>query len=219
VVKRGRRVTDFVSLADLAPTFVEAAGEAVPPAMTGRSLMPLLRAEGGGRIDPSRDHVLVGRERHTPAQEAPSTVGYPQRAIRTDDYLYVKNFEPDRWPVGSPRGSTRGPAFSDCDDSPTKQYLVDGRDDPAIKRFYDLAFAKRPTEELYDLAKDPDQVVNLADDPALADIKAALAARLDDGLRVSGDPRMFGRGHELETFPYLGGGAKRRTESNPAHEP
>ena len=219
VVKPGRRVTDFVSLADLAPTFVEAAGEPVPAVMTGRSLMPLLRADGSGRIDPARDHVLVGRERHTPAQEAPSTVGYPQRAIRTDDYLYVKNFEPDRWPVGSPRGSTRGPAFSDCDDGPTKHYLVDGRDDPALKRFYDLAFAKRPAEELYDLAKDPGQVVNIADDPAVADVKAALAARLDEALRASDDPRMFGRGHELESFPYLGAGAKRRTKSNPAIEP
>ncbi len=219
VVKPGRRVTDFVSLADLAPTYLEAAGQAVPPAMTGRSLMPLFRAAGSGRIDPTRDHVLVGRERHTPAQEAPSTVGYPHRAIRTDEYLYVKNLEPDRWPVGAPSGSTRGPVFSDCDDGPTKQLLLDGRDDPAIKRFYDLAFAKRPAEELYDLAKDPGQIVNVANDPAMAEIKAGLAARLEEGLRASGDPRMFGRGHELESFPYLGPIPKRPTKSNPATEP
>jgi arylsulfatase A-like enzyme len=76
-VKPGRTVTDFVSLSDLAPTFLAATGLAVPPAMTGRSLLPLLAAEGSGRIDPARDHVLVGRERHTPAQEAPGTGGYP----------------------------------------------------------------------------------------------------------------------------------------------
>jgi len=99
-VKPGRTVTDFVSLADLAPTFLGAAGLAVPAAMTGRSLLPVLTAAGSGRIDPARDHVLTGRERHTPAQEAPSTGGYPMRAIRTDTHLSIRNDEPDRWPSG-----------------------------------------------------------------------------------------------------------------------
>jgi arylsulfatase A-like enzyme len=204
VVRPGRRVTDFVSLADLAPTYLQASGEPVPPEMTGRSLLPLLRAEESGRIDLSRDHVLVGRERHTPAQEAPSTVGYPQRAIRTYTFLYIKNLEPDRWPVGSPNGSTRGPVFSDCDDGPTKSLLLKDRDDPAIKPYYDLAFSKRPAEELYDLANDPGQVTNVAADPSFAEVKITLAKRLDEALKASGDPRMDGRGHELESFPYLG---------------
>ena len=218
VVKPGRRVTDLVSLADLAPTYLQAAGEPVPPEMTGRSLLPLLQAERSGRIDPTRDHVLVGRERHTPAQEAPSTVGYPQRAIRTNGYLYIKNLEPDRWPVGSPKGSTRGPVFSDCDEGPTKKLLLQGHDDPAINPFYALAFSKRPAEELYDLAKDPGQVTNVADDPAFAEVKASLAKRLNEGLKASGDPRMVGRGHELESFPYLGPNPDRAAKSNPATE-
>ena len=41
-VKPGRRVTDFVSLTDLAPTFLELAGVDVPEAMTGRSLVTVL---------------------------------------------------------------------------------------------------------------------------------------------------------------------------------
>jgi arylsulfatase A-like enzyme len=197
-------VTDFVSLSDLAPTFLAAAGRAVPPAMTGRSLLPLLAAEGSGRIDPARDHVLVGRERHTPAQEAPSSGGYPMRAIRTDTHLYIRNFEPDRWPSGCPTGSTKGWGYADCDDSPTKRYLVERQDDPSVKPFFALAFAKRPVEELYDLAKDPGQLVNVAADPAQAEAKAALAKRLDAGLAATGDPRQAGRGAELEAHPYLG---------------
>jgi arylsulfatase A-like enzyme len=180
--------------------------------------MPLLVADKSGRIDASRDHVLVGRERHTPAQEAPSTSGYPQRAIRTDDYLYVRNLEPDRWPAGSPTGSLKGP-FSDCDEGPTKSFLIDHQDDPAIKPSYDRAFAKRPAEELYDLAKDPEQLVNVAGDPAYAQSKVVLAGRLDEGLKTSGDPRMLGRGHELESFPYLGPIPKRPVKSNPATAP
>ena len=219
VVKTARRVTDFISLADLAPTFLEAAGLAVPPAMTGRSLLPLLAAEGSGRIDPARDHVLVGRERHTPAQEAPSTVGYPMRAIRTDSHLYIRNFEPDRWPSGAPTGSTRGPVFSDCDDSPTKQVLVERQDDPTIRPFYDLAFAKRPAEELYDLATDPGQLVNVAADPAHAQAKDDLAARLTEALGTTADLRMTGRGDVLESFPYLGPPGVIPAKRNPATEP
>ena len=73
-----------------------------------------------------------------------------------------------------------------------------------MKPFFDLAFAKRPAEELYDLAKDPGQMVNVAADPAEAETKAALAKRLDAGLTATGDPRQAGRGAELEAHPYLG---------------
>lgn len=145
--------------------------------------------------------------------------GYPQRAIRTDKYLFIKNLEPSRWPLGSPAGSTRGPAFSDCDDSPTKQLLIDGREDPVLRPYYALAFAKRPAEELFDLDNDPGQLVNVADDPAFAATKATLAARLDEALRGSGDPRMFGRAGELESFPYLGPLPDRSLPRNPAKKP
>jgi len=203
-VKPGRTVSDFVSLSDLAPTFLEATGLAVPPAMTGRSLLPVLTAEGSGRIDPARDHVLVGRERHTPAQEAPGVGGYPMRAIRTDRHLFIRNYEPDRWPSGSPSGSTKGWAYADCDDSPTKRYLVERRADPAVRPFFELAFARRPAEELYDLERDPGQIVNVAGDPAHAAAKATLAKRLDDALTATADPRHAGRGGEIEAHPYLG---------------
>ncbi|NCX97351.1 MAG: hypothetical protein EBX35_01855 [Planctomycetia bacterium] len=73
-----------------------------------------------------------------------------------------------------------------------------------MKPFFDLAFTKRPAEELYDLAKDPGQLVNVAADPAEAATKAALAKRLDDGLTATDDPRQAGRGAELEAHPYLG---------------
>jgi N-sulfoglucosamine sulfohydrolase len=202
VVKPGRRVSDFVSLADLAPTFLAAAGLPVPEVMTGKSLLPVLAADGSGRIDPARDHVLTGRERHTPAQEAPQVGGYPMRAIRTDHHLYIRNEEPGRWPSGCPTGSTKGWDYADCDDSPTKRLLVDRRDDPAIRPFFELAFAKRPAEELYDLRADPGQLENVAADPANAEIKAALRERLAAGLTATGDPRAAGRGPEFERHPY-----------------
>jgi arylsulfatase A-like enzyme len=203
-VKGGRRVTDFVSLADLAPTLLEAAGVAADEQMTGRSLLDVLRSDRAGRVDPSRDHVLTGRERHGQAQEKPNPGGYPMRAIRTDDFLYIRNFVPDRWPGGcpDPEKAYGGRAYGDCDGSPTKDFVVEHRDDPTYRVFYQLAFARRPAEELYDLEKDPHQLTNVADEPELADVKEELAQRLMTALKASDDPRALGEGDEFDNYPY-----------------
>jgi len=165
--------------------------------------------------------ATVGLPAAAAAQEAPSTGGYPVRAIRTDTHLYIRNYEPDRWPSGSPTGSTKGWDFADCDDGPTKRYLIERQNDPDVRPFFDLAFAKRPAEELYDLAADPDQLVNIAAEPAHADAKAALARRLAEGLAATADPRAAGRGAELEAHPYLEDTARPRPpkKANPATAP
>lgn len=202
--KAGRRVTDFVSLADLAPTFLEVAGVAVPEAMTGRSLLGILRSASSGRVDPGRDHVLTGRERHGQTQEKPNPGGYPMRAIRNDGFLYIRNFEPDRWPGGcpDPDRAFNGRAYGDCDDSPTKSLVIEHRDDPQFRRFYQLAFEKRPAEELYDLRKDPDQLHNVAGQPEYAETQRRLADRLRKELEATADPRVLGDGVPFDTYPY-----------------
>ncbi|NQT12672.1 MAG: sulfatase, partial [Planctomycetes bacterium] len=202
-VAPARRLTDFVSLADLAPTFLEAAGVAVPEQVTGRSLAEVLRSSQSGRVDPSRDHVLTGRERHGQAQEKPNPGGYPMRAIRTDQFLYIRNFTPDRWPAGCPVAEEAfgGRAYGDCDGSPTQQFIVEHRDDPDYQRFYQLAFAKRPAEEFYDLRQDPDQLRNVANQPEYQEAKTQLAERLMDELKATGDPRVLG-GDSFDHYPY-----------------
>ena len=116
----GRTVTDFVTFPDLAPTLMEVAGLEPDQQMTGRSFLKQLLAEQSGRVDPARDHTLLGKERHDIGRTDGDllSVGYPARAIRTDDYLYVRNFEPNRWPVGNPEFG-----FMNCDGSPTKTFL------------------------------------------------------------------------------------------------
>ena len=206
-----RTVTDFVSLTDVAPTFLEAAGVAAPRQMTGRSLLPVLKSEKEGRVDPRRDHVIVGRERHVTAQEAPLSGGYPVRALRTDRFLYIRNFEPDRWPAGTPnhkRAYRKGAWLADCDNGATKMYLWRHREDADVKAKYDLCFAKRPAEELYDLEKDAEQVHNVAGDPTYADAKADLAQRLTEQLTHYDDPRILGGAEKFDTHPYLGGAPK-----------
>jgi arylsulfatase A-like enzyme len=205
----GHRITDFVSTTDFAPTFLEAAGLEVPEVMTGRVLDPLLRAGKSGRIDASRGHILFGKERHVPAQEAPSSGGYPCRGLRDDRYLLVRNFAPDRWPAGTPdykNAFIEDAWYADCDNGPTKDYIIDNRDrDAAHRRFYALAFGKRPEFELFDLGKDPGQLNNVADDPEYADVLARMSKQLNEELAATGDPRVTSGGEKFDAFEYIGG--------------
>ena len=205
-IKPGRTVKDFVSFTDFAPTLLALAGVEVPGKVTGSSLEPILYSGKEGWITKSRDHVIFGKERHVPAQLAPSTGGYPCRSIRTAHYQYIFNFKPDRWPAGVPDGSTH-PAntYADCDNSPTKSFLVDNKDNPEYTKYHDWSFAKRPQEELYDMVNDPFQLNNLAGDPDYQDIQKELNTRLFELLQESGDPRASGGGEEFDTYPYRAG--------------
>jgi N-sulfoglucosamine sulfohydrolase len=212
----GRVVDDIVNLMDLAPTFLDAAGAKVYPGMNGRNLMPLLSSEKSGQIEPERTWTITGRERHVDmAREG--FLPYPQRALRTQDYLLIKNFHPERWPMGAPLAVTETSApeaselehntrvaFPDMDAGPMKAWLVAHRNDPQWKQHYDFAFAKRPEIELFDLKRDHDQVHNLADDPAYSAVRKDLEAQLMKELERVGDPRVTGDGMTFEKPPFTG---------------
>lgn len=215
-VRGGRVVDDFVSLPDLAPTLLEAAGVEVPEVMTGRTLWPALKTDRRGLVEPERTWVVTGRERHVEMARA-GNLPYPQRAIRTPDHLYVINFEPDRYPLGEPYALDGGDpptaeeltestfvTYPDDDAGPTKAWLVGRRDDPEWKPLYDLAYGKRPREELYDLKADPHQMRNVAADPAYDAVRTELEERLLAELRRTGDPRLIDGGKFFETPPMAG---------------
>ncbi len=218
----GRVVDDLVSLTDLAPTFLELGGVAVPDSMTGRSLASLIKSNKSGQVDPRRTAVYIGRERHVDSARA-DYAPYPQRAIRTHDYLYIINFKPDRWPLGDPyRLDSDNPptaaeltettfvTFADEDAGPAKAWLVGQRNNPQWKPLFELAYGKRPREELYDLKSDPHQVKNVAADPRYAGVRADLERRLMDELRRTGDPRLVDDGKFFETPPMAGPAAADR---------
>ena len=186
----GRAVTDFISFADFASTLVEAAGldpNTLP--FTGRSFLDVVCSDAAGRIDGSRDHVFTGRERH--GYNRPDNLGYPMRSIVTDDYLYIHNFEPEN-------------GAGDVDGSPTKDLIWNGKEDPELKRYWELTWGLRPHDELYTAAEGPDCIENVAADPEYHEQVAGLRERLFNALRAQGDPRMAGRGWVFDCFPYFG---------------
>ncbi len=200
----GRVVDDFVNLMDLGPTFLQAAGVTPPACMGARGLLGVLESPAGGQVDPERTYVVTGRERHV-AGAREGNLPYPQRAIRTRDFLYIRNFEPDRWPMGDPKGlddpacvppsydalsRNTFTAYPDMDASPTKAWMIHHRNDEPIRPLYRIGFGKRPAEELYDVRKDPDHMNNVAESPAYRDTARRLARQLFDVLRAHGDPRV-----------------------------
>ena len=220
----GRVVDDLVNLMDLAPTFLEAGGVQAPSGMNGRSLVGLLKSEKSGQVDPTRTWNISGRERHV-GNAREDNLPYPQRCLRTKDYLYIRNFAPDRWPLGSPLGVTETSApdadalannthlaFADMDASPTKAWLIAHRHDPQWKWHYDYAFARRPAEELYDLRSDPEQTKNVAAEPAYSATKTELAERLLKTLAEVGDPRVTGDGQTFERPPFTEPGPIQRSK-------
>lgn len=198
-IKAGRTVTDFVTFPDVAPTILEIAGVEAPDQMTGQSFLPQLLSQKSGRIVAERNHTLLGKERHDIGRTDGDllSVSYPVRAIRNDQYLYVRNFKPNRWPVGNPEYG-----FLNCDASPTKTFLTElSQSDPQY-HFYEKSFGKRPTEELYDIRIDPDCVKNLANDDSFSDTKQQLWQQMKSELTVQGDPRILGEGDIFDFYPY-----------------
>ncbi len=197
-ISPGRTVTDFITFPDLAPTLCELAGVAAHPQMTGASFARQLLDEKSGRLDAGRNHTLLGKERHdigrTDGEQL--SVGYPARAIRTDQFLYVRNFKPDRHPAGDPQYG-----LLNCDASPTKSYLTGLSQSHPDYRFYELSFGKRSEEELYDMQLDPDCVQNLAYDRKLLGVKTELWHQLRAELTAQGDPRILGQGDIFDDYP------------------
>lgn len=194
----GRVVDDFVNFTDLAPTFVEVAGvswaDTGMASPAGRSLMEIFDSPRAAQIAAERDHVLVGKERHDVGR--PGDVGYPIRGIIKDGFLYLRNYEPSRWPVGNPETG-----YLNCDGSPSKTEILNARRKDPADRFWALCFGRRGAEELYDLAHDPDCINNLAAEAEHESRRKQLERQMTDELKAQGDPRMFGNGAVFDRYP------------------
>ncbi len=216
-IPSGRRVEDYISVMDVGPTFLDLAGVNIPAEMDGKSFLPQLKSKNSGWVDEARDRVVIGRERHYhTAREG--NLPYPMRAIRSKDFLYIKNFKPERWPMGDPlsyeaadtpeqlyrMGLTTDSGFRDLDGSLTKAFMSSKSGysvspDKKTAELWEFTMGHRPAEELYDLRKDPHQMDNVADDPAYAEALTSLRSEVDAIMTESNDPRL---GTSFDFPPY-----------------
>ena len=213
----GRIVDDPVSFADLAPTILqitETSQEGMLP-ISGKSILSILESNKQGIVEPSKKYVFSGRERHSSSRY--KNWGYPQRMIRSKDFLYIWNIKPERWPAGAPQRIKPGTtdellpmygidengihhsdwAFTDIDAAPTKSYIVEHRNDPEIKPYFDWSVAKRPEVEFFDIKNDPYCLNNLAGNPSYKDVEKEMKDVLMNELKKSKDPRVVGPDKEV----------------------
>ncbi|RMF40854.1 MAG: heparan N-sulfatase [Planctomycetota bacterium] len=212
-IQGGRESHDLVNLIDLTATIYEAA-EVPPPELSGHSILDILR----GEPTVSRAAVFSGRERHSSSRW--NSLGYPCRCVRTSDYLYIRNYAPERYPAGAPQKYARvlydqagdvveaelGPpqgGYHDIDACPTLDFMIAHRDDPQVRHLFELAVGKRPPEELYLVADDPGCLHNLVGSAEHQSVLQQHRALLREKLIETQDLREldFAASHVWETYP------------------
>ena len=196
----GRSVDDMVSFIDFAPTFIELAG--IPfeasgmQASPGRSLTDIFYSDRSGQVNPERDFVVIGKERHDYSR--PNNAGYPIRGIVGKGYLYLYNYELDRWPAGNPELG-----YLDCDGGATKTEILNLRRDGVDDLYWDLSFGKRLFhEEFFYISEDRACLENIALDKSHGGMKSVMRNRMLKILREQNDPRVLGKGSIFETYSY-----------------
>lgn len=165
-VPRGKKRNDLVEHIDVAALSLAAAGIAIPKKMEGDDVL-------ASDYKP-KQAVFAARDR---CGEATDRI----RSVRTDEFLYIKNFYPQR------------PHLMPSNYKDSKIILkrlrflhAENKLEPLAKKL--LFSPMRPTEELYLYREDPWQVKNLADDPKRAKVLQQLRGRLEEWIKETGDP-------------------------------
>jgi len=163
---------------DLLPTFIELGGGKVPEGIDGKSFAGILR----GAITQHRDQIFT-----THSGDGDFNV-YPIRSVRTRDWKYIRNLHPEFQHQSHISRSTGPSGFVYW-----KTWLTEAKNDPAAAATIQR-FTTRPTEELYDLANDPNELHNLATDPKQSERLTTLRADLDAWMKQQGDTQtVFGK--------------------------
>ena len=180
-ISAGTVLNGFTNSVDLGPTILEAASVPIPETFSGESLWSVLSGA------PGRSAVFLERERH--ANVRAGNLSYPSRAVRDEDFLYIRNFEPDRWPAGDPSVHQSIGQYGDVDNSITKFLIMNMEGKETQLPYFDLSFSKRPEEELYDLQKDPHQLRNLSTDGAYEAVLREYRSKLSAWMETHTDLR------------------------------
>lgn len=175
-VASGKRTDAMVQYADVLPTLVEAAGgKTSDHDYDGQSFLPVLLGNKS-----SHRQFVYGMHNNIP--EGPP---YPIRTITDGRYRYIRNLTPDEIYIEKHLMGWAG--TGELNNPYWATWVRDSWND---RRTYDLVkrYMTRPPEQLYNTAKDPYEMKNLADDPNYAQIKAKLSTELDRWMKTQGDP-------------------------------
>ena len=157
---------DLIEHIDMAPTSLAWAGIKVPEWMQGRDVFSPAYQK--------RSAVFAARDR---CGETVDRI----RSVRTAKFKFIRNSYPAR------------PLLQPSNYKDTKPIMIRLRELHAAGKLNalqeELLFApSRPTEELYDVEKDPFETINLAGNPQYATTLGELRARLDQWSRETKDP-------------------------------
>lgn len=191
----GRKIKEYIGTIDIAPTISEVTGTNLEKAgmktITGRSFMDILK---NIKANIDRDYVMIGKECHDVGR--PDDQGYPIRGLIRGDFLYLKNFKIDRWPAGNPETG-----YMNVGGGPTKTKILKARRNPDTAHYWQLSFGKRETEELYNIKKDPNCMINLAKKNEYKEIMQKLEQEMTQKLVEQKDLRSFGKGYIFDSYP------------------
>jgi N-sulfoglucosamine sulfohydrolase len=171
-------VTDaMISLADLLPTFIHAAGATPPKTIDGLSFAAVLTGK-------QKSHRKAVFGTHTGNENGgPGIANHcPARTIRTPTHRYILNLSPDTTFTTHITGCKSGPHYLPHWDS----WIEKAKTDPKARAIV-ARYQHRPAEELYDLQKDPFEMSNLADDPEHANVLKSLKKQLAQWCKTQGD--------------------------------
>ena len=198
IVNPGRRVSDYVSFIDVAPTIMDLCGVEAKGMLPveGKSIKGIINDNLSKKEKKSRETLILGRERHDYGR--PKNQGYPIRGIIENNILYIQNLKPHLLPAGNPETG-----YLDVDGGAIKTYILDAqRRSTEDAKYYSYSFSPRPAEEMYDISKDKDCMNNLADDPNYAKLKTKLRKKLLRTRKATDDPRLGPNGDVFDSYPY-----------------
>ncbi len=154
----------LISLIDLGPAMLSAAGLPIPSYMQGKAFL-------GPQEAPPRETIFASRDRFDSSYDM-------IRVARDGRFRYMRNYYPATPRINWQAYRNQHPAMQEL-----WRCHVEGTLTEAQQWF----FRPRVAEELYDTENDPDELTNLAGDPRYAETMQRLRTALDEWMEQTGD--------------------------------
>lgn len=181
-IKAGIQTNAMVEYVDVIPTLLDIIGQKPSMQCDGKSFFPVLQ----GKKENHKQYVFGIQ---TTRGINNGSEYYGSRSVRNKRYSYIINLTPEAKFMNA---ITQGNSF-------WKSWIREAEHDEFAKTQVDK-YQYRPMEELYDMQKDPYEMVNLADDPKYKEVKKELRKQLLLWMEEQGDK---GQQTELEAFDHM----------------